>query len=466
MPRGIIDRIQDPVHGLMQFREMETVLLDLLSTPEMQRLKRINQLGLVHYVFPGAEHSRFIHSLGASHIAIRFGHHLKDSAYKQFSKFLLPSDDAIRDFAIATLCHDLGHGPLSHMWEREVIGEEFNRKKWCNKIEIDYTNDLGKLKWHELIAQGILAWKEGFLHKKLENHEDGFSKRISNFLKGSYYLQYLPKLLSSDIDVDRADYIKRDTQQTGVTYGKYDLDWLIATCKLGFEVNSGKLVIGFDERKGLRVIEQFLNARRALYDIVYFHKTVRCADGMYGLFLKRLRDLARNDSSGALSSPIFKPIKAIVNGEGLNIPELLALDDVYLGSLINHVVNNGNSDSVLKDLGSWILSRKFFKMVPVESSQIEDFLPQEDSREKIHRIIKKYVSGDAKYYLVEDSKNFSMITDTSIHESYIINENSEAVAFKSYEGFDDLKNVKYKERRLFTISEAVDELTDLIRSST
>src|SRR4051812_3034115 len=125
MPRGRIQRIQDSMHGLMEFRGMETIVIEVLRTPELQRLRRIRQLGLANLVFPGAEHSRLVHSLGGSYLAILFGRRLAEACSNHLSDILTPSDTSIRDLAVAALCHDLGHGPLSHAWEREIIGDGY-----------------------------------------------------------------------------------------------------------------------------------------------------------------------------------------------------------------------------------------------------------------------------------------------------------------------------------------------------
>ncbi len=116
MPRSGIQRIQDPVHGLMEFEGMETAIVEILRTPEMQRLRRIRQLGLTHFVFPGAEHSRLVHSLGTAYLAVKFGRHIADISKKYYVPSLCTDESAIRDIAIAALCHDLGHGPMSHPW--------------------------------------------------------------------------------------------------------------------------------------------------------------------------------------------------------------------------------------------------------------------------------------------------------------------------------------------------------------
>src|SRR5579872_4874746 len=157
MPRTRVQRIQDSVHGLMEFRGMETVVIDLLRMPEIQRLRRIKQLGLAHLVFPGAEHSRFVHSLGVAYLSIRFARHLQEYCRGNLPDLLSPSDSSIRDLATAALCHDLGHAPLSHAWEREVIGEDFDPMRWARALELDPVDPtLKDLKWHELVGQAFL----------------------------------------------------------------------------------------------------------------------------------------------------------------------------------------------------------------------------------------------------------------------------------------------------------------------
>src|SRR5215210_5605743 len=111
MPRSRVRRVQDSVHGLMEFRGMETLVVEVLRTKEVQRLRRIRQLGLVHLVFPGAEHSRLVHSLGAAYLAVLVGRRLREACRDTYTPYLLPDETAVRDFALAALFHDLGHGP-------------------------------------------------------------------------------------------------------------------------------------------------------------------------------------------------------------------------------------------------------------------------------------------------------------------------------------------------------------------
>jgi len=180
--RTRIQRVQDSVHGLMEFHGMETSVVEVLRSPELQRLRRIRQLGLAHFVFPGAEHSRLTHCLGAAHLAIKFTRQLQEAANGFLIPFLTPNQTSIRDAALAALCHDLGHGPLSHVWERVVVGESFDRERWLRALGLSPDPLLEKLKWHELVGQALLAWPDGYLHKLLEQQEEGTSSRIRHLL--------------------------------------------------------------------------------------------------------------------------------------------------------------------------------------------------------------------------------------------------------------------------------------------
>ncbi len=386
---------------------METVAIEILRTPELQRLRKIKQTGLVHLVFPESEHSRLVHCLGAAHLAIRFARHLREATKDYLADSLRPNEASIRDLSVAALCHDLGHGPLSHAWEREIIGKNFDLNKWANELGLsNKRSSLQGIKWHELVGQALLAWEDGQLFKLLEQHERGFSKRLRYLLKGKYYLSYFPRLLSSDVDVDRADYLIRDSHQTGVTFGWYDLDRLISTCTVG-EYN-GSLVVGFDEKKAPRVIEQYLIARRALHENVYFHKTVRAAEGMVGLFLKHLKEEMKNNPK-QIKFPFLDPLVKMISGDVVGPQQLLSLDDYSLWILIEYVANDKNIDRTVCELAQRILSRDLFKEVPCNSDRIDEFLIEDEGRSKLYNVIQPYCTGKAECYLLVDTIEFDIL---------------------------------------------------------
>lgn len=452
-------RIQDAVHGLMEFVGPEALVVDALSTPEMQRLRRIRQLSLVHLVFPAAEHSRLVHSLGSAFLALRFGHHLRSVTRSQFGDALVPGDESIRDLGLAALTHDLGHGPLSHTWEREVMTSAFDRGAWIEGLGLHEQRALLETaKWHEIVTQGLLRWPEGSLNRLLEQHESGFSGRIADLLLGNYYIPYLPKLLASDIDVDRADFLKRDAAMSGAEY-RYDLSWLISTCQVAQDEH-GRLLVGFDERKGLSVVRHFLVSRRALYDTVYFHKTVRAAEGMVGLFLRRFKEQHAASQIGS-ESPFITSLLRILEGEVLTPQELVYLDDYGLAVLISETARDESLDFTLRDLAQRIAARSLFAEVPVDRQRLQEFLDRPEGFERIYQAVQPHVEGDPKFYVYPDRISFEWFESKIKHRGYLIDGQGVALPIRHHAAFQGVPDSE-SYLRLFTVSNAVESVRLII----
>lgn len=441
---------------------METSVVEVLRSPELQRLRRIRQLGLAHFVFPGAEHSRLAHSLGAAHLAIRFARQIQESAKGFLIPFLTPDETSIRDAALGALCHDLGHGPLSHVWERAVVGDDFDRKKWLSSLGLKPDPLLDKIKWHELVGQALLAWPDGYLHKLLEQQEEGTSSRIRHLLLKQYYQPYLPRIISGDIDVDRCDFILRDAHQTGVAYGQFDLDWMISTISIG-TVRAGELVTGFDQRKSSRVIEQFLIARRALYETVYHHKAVRSAEGMIGLLLKRLNQVVKEVGWFLRDNTLFSSFQKVTTGEALAPQDILGLDDYLLWNLIDQLAKS-DVDVTLADLAKRVISRDLFKLVPIPSKDLQEFIERTDGYDKIHTELKKFVPGDSQFYVYRDEAAFSMFSTHSAEQAYFVDNGKDDRPATRVQDHPDFRVHWNDSRRirLFVPREAVDAIAKLI----
>ncbi len=401
-----VDRIQDSVHGLMEFSGSERAVLDALDTPELQRLRRIRHLGLAHLVFPSAEHSRLSHVLGASHLAIRFAKRLATSCEGFVPKDLSPNEGHIRDVALAALCHDIGEGPTSHAWDNFVVGK-FDHEVWSKSLGVPCDKRIRGLKWHELVTQAILNNPEGRLHKLLETFEGGSATRIRSMLLGDHYLTYLPMILSSDIDVDRSDYILRDGLLTGVRYGKYDLEWLISTIEVG--TYQGRLVFGFDKRKALKVIEQFIIARRAMYDTVYHHKTVQGAEAMIGLLFEQLAKAPDQiESTTIKEGRAFRAYAKVFRGEVLSLDDILTLDDHSLSVLIWELAES-DAEPAISDLCRRLVTRDLFKSVG-GSEEVQTFFQKTDSHERLRAVLKKTVHSEYWYRVVPTERRFVSAT--------------------------------------------------------
>lgn len=251
--------VRDPIHGDIR---ITGCLLDLLGTPEVQRLHSIKQLGFAHLVFPGAHHTRFEHSLGACAIATRITEILE-----------LPTEEK-ELVTCAALLHDIGHGPFSHTLE-SILLERFG----VDHVDLSEKLILGTYTiFNEKEATFIHA---ATLHQILEKY-DANEKDIVGIIRGKPSKKsYLGQLLNSTIDVDQLDYLARDAYYTGVSYGLIDVQRLLQTIM----IHKGNLTM---MRKGVSVVENILMARALMYSSVYFHKTVRIAELM---LLKALEEI-------------------------------------------------------------------------------------------------------------------------------------------------------------------------------
>ncbi|MEJ7604326.1 MAG: HD domain-containing protein [Kofleriaceae bacterium] len=321
------DRVfRDPVHGLIEFKGIDRPLADLLDTHAMQRLRRIKQMGFAWLVYPGAEHSRFGHALGAFHIAQRVTRRLELDARLSLH------------VKVAALLHDVGHGPFSHAWEHVFPGHDHER--WGARI-VGENAELG----------GVL-----------EGLEPGLPETLRAFWGKSYKPHFARKLVSSQLDVDRLDYLLRDGHYSGAGYATYDLDWIIhaiqiANVRTGHDDPSDLVV---DYRRGMYAVEQYLFARSYMYAQVYHHKTVRAAEWMFIKTLERFAQLSRQDAE-----PAGLPIAAAM-ARGVTVPvdDYLKLHDVSISTALDRWAGHDGGpadDPVLRDLAARLVDRRLFK---------------------------------------------------------------------------------------------------------
>lgn len=266
--------INDPIHTLMLFRKAPARLIkEIISTPYFQRLRNIKQLGVTNQVFPGANHTRFSHSLGVSYITKRLIDKLtaddnNDNNKDKFSKRVL--------YGIAAgLLHDIGHGPYSHLFEQKYGDFKFKHEKMSFAL-IDRIKSSISCEFREIL-DGISNMYD--YHKK--DKKNGSKK--NNRTERDIDLNFIYQLVSSQLDADRMDYLLRDSHFCGVDYGNYDIKWLINSIKYIEE----KKVIAFN-RKSIGAIEHFLMARRLMSINVYRHKKVVAMTHLYQSFLVEL----------------------------------------------------------------------------------------------------------------------------------------------------------------------------------
>ena len=253
--------VRDPIHGDIIVKGYEK---QLLQSPEIQRLHNIKQLGLAHLVFPGAQHTRLEHSLGAFFVAKKIASHLELD--KQESDVI----------CCAALLHDLGHGPFSHTLESLLM-----EKMGINHVDVTEELLYGKREVFDEKEKDIVKFPRAC--EVLKDNGIDIDEVVS-IIKGRMYKKsYLSQMMNSTIDVDQLDYLLRDAYYTGVAYGLVDIRRLVSTLML----KNGCLTI---ERKGVSVVENVLVARALMYSSVYFHKTVRIAELMFSKAIEMVPD--------------------------------------------------------------------------------------------------------------------------------------------------------------------------------
>ncbi|MBE9467164.1 MAG: HD domain-containing protein [Bacteroidetes bacterium] len=323
--------INDPVYGFINIPS--EIIFDIIEHPYFQRLRRIKQLGLTYLVYPGAIHSRFQHALGATHLMSTAINILR-------SKNKIITDEEAEAVLIAILLHDIGHGPFSHALEKHIIN-------------ID----------HERLS---LLFME-----KLNTIFKGRLTLAIKIFSNNYHKKFLHQLVSSQLDMDRLDYLKRDSFFSGVTEGGISYDRIIKM----LDVVNDKLVV---EEKGIYSIENFLIARRLMYWQVYMHKTVVSAELILSKILKRAKELADKKidlfATPALNFFLYNK----TNNDFLNSDKAFnffsQLDDYDVMSSIKTWTNH--EDSTLKNLCKNLINRHLYKIIiqnkPIDNNVINN----------------------------------------------------------------------------------------------
>lgn len=328
--------IRDPVHDhifLDRERDADKLVLALLDTPEVQRLRRIRQLGVSHLTYPGAEHSRFSHSLGVWHLANQAITFLQRNAADGFKL------DADQELAVtaAALLHDIGHGPFSHVLERDFGGD------------------------HEKRARDLIRDSSTGVNQVLRACDPNLPELINALLTGQDdKLVWLRALVTSQLDADRMDYLLRDSHFCGVGYGRYDHWYLLHTMRVR-QVPPNDLLQPVWLDKACRVIEEYLFARHYMLWNVYYHRTTKGYEQLLIAICERAAQLLSNETSLTMDPALAKFVKK----ETLTSAEHQKVDDHLV---MTHVTDwQDSTDDVLADLCRRFVMRRGFK--PIEYNE-------------------------------------------------------------------------------------------------
>ena len=322
--------INDPVYG---FISIDSELISkIIAHPYYQRLRRINQMAMAYLVYPGAVHTRLHHSLGA--------YHLMCSALNELrSKGIDITKEESEAAKVAILLHDIGHGPFSHALEN-VLAEGLH---------------------HEELSLLIM--------KEMNSQFDGKLQMAIDIFTDAYPKKFLHQLVSGQLDVDRMDYLTRDSFFTGVNEGAIGYDRILKM----LTVHNGELMV---EEKGIYSIEKFLVARRLMYWQVYLHKTVLSAEQMLQRIIKRAK---------LVKAKCPEPLNSFINEElkDITLQQFCDLDDFDVMMAIKNWCNH--PDIVLATLSKGIINRNLLK-VKYFSSPVDDSLLEEKKSEAIHKL--------------------------------------------------------------------------------
>jgi len=353
--------INDPIYGFVTIPS--DLIYDLINHPYFQRLRRIKQLGLTNLVYPGALHTRFHHAVGAMHL-------MQEAVLTLRQKDVVISEAEEQAVLIAILLHDIGHGPFSHALEHSIVkgvSHEAISTLFMDKLNQEFE---GKL----TLAIGIF--------------NDRHSKK------------FLHQLVSSQLDMDRLDYLKRDSFFTGVSEGVISSDRIIKM----LNVVNNELVV---EHKAIYSIEKFLIARRLMYWQVYLHKTVLSAETLLVNILKRAKELSAGGTELFATPTLSLFLKNNFTQkdfeEDVNLLAKFAkLDDSDLDASIK--VWSEHEDKILSKLCQNLLDRKLFKI----EMQNEPF-PQSYLNEFTEKVCKLYQINkeEASYFVLTDVVNNS-----------------------------------------------------------
>ncbi len=360
--------LRDTVHGYINVDYQ--IIWDLINTPELQRLRRIHQLGGTLQVYHTAEHSRFGHSLGVYEITRLMIENVQDlkTSISEYDQVAL---------LCAALLHDVGHGPFSHAFE-SVTGIN-----------------------HEIMTRRIIL-EDTQVNKLLRSIDTNFPQDVADIIAHEYKNPILAQIISSQLDADRMDYLLRDSYFTGVSYGEFDLHRIIRTLRV---INQSIAV----KDSGIHAIEDYIMARYQMYWQVYLHPISRSYEALLLSIFTRMKDIFDANKDNLSLAPFFIPV---LEDKEISIQDYLYLDEPMC--IAGFKLLMGGDDLILKDLTRRLLNRDLFEYHDKKDLEMV---------KRIESAVEE-AGYDKRYYLMSD------YLSQSLYKPYKANENASVSILK------------------------------------
>jgi len=350
---------RDPVHNIITMGKSspdDMLLRSLIDTREMQRLRQVRQLGLANFTYQGAEHSRFSHSLGVCWLATRMVSILS----REYP--ISPENQlAVR---CAALLHDIGHGPFSHVLENLTSTPH---EDWSMRIITDPVTEVNQV---------------------LRSVSPEFPETVKNILAKKSSPKFLSEIITSQLDADRFDYLLRDSLMTAVKHGIFDLESILNLLRV--DTDGEHIML---DAYAIHPVEKYLQARYHMFSLVYLHRTVRAAETMLRLILKRAKELilAGREDIIAVDTPLYQ---MLYKDKDLSLQDYLRVNDATIIYYLE--LWEESKDSILSNLARSLFRRRLFKSI--------DLTNTDDLREKLVNAMNFYEKNNinSNYYLALD----------------------------------------------------------------
>lgn len=428
-----VRNLRDPVHDLIRIEC--PIVMNLLEAQAFQRLRRIRQLGLACLTYPGAEHSRFTHSLGAYNLALR----MADSV-NQNAGVPVISPEERSALGIAGLLHDIGHGPFSHLFE--TVTEKFLGPKEAH---------------HETWGRRIFL-EDDQIQKAFGSEKQIFDLVLKIFDK--HHRPIVSDIISSELDADRLDYLLRDSLMTGVNYANLDLTWILRCLVPANVTINGKQqeVLALDATRGMSVVEAYVLGRHYMYKHVYYHKTTRAAERM-------LRNAFQHAISEVMAGNLEPPhefFKEMAQGKP-SLANYLKLDDFLL---LGYVDTWSERADDLGMLCKRLRQRQIFKTI----SYAEDIDTNafEKKIQKTREVAKSKGFNPELFVILDDPSDIALKTPSYLQSKgkaskyqplYFIEQSGTTKELAQSSSF--VNQLSYRERRIHVPEEVLRDVKDL-----